>query len=59
MDSSFNYSSRMKYIEKLKLEYHKLDKKSKEEVIDQAVKILGYNRKYLISLLNNFKPKDN
>jgi hypothetical protein len=48
----------MKYIEKLKSEYHKLDRKSKKEAINSAVKILGYNRKYLINLLNNFKPKN-
>lgn len=58
MDSCFNYPFRMKYIEKLKSEYHKLDRKSKKEAINSAVKILGYNRKYLINLLNNFKPKN-
>jgi len=48
----------MKYIEKLKSEYHKLNRQSKKDALDTAVKILGYNRKYLINLLNNFKSKD-
>ncbi|MCX7905879.1 MAG: hypothetical protein N2446_04170 [Elusimicrobiales bacterium] len=56
MDNSFNYSFRMKYIEKLKNQYHKLDRLAKKKAIDNAVRILGYNRKYLINLLNNFKP---
>lgn len=58
MDNYFNYYFRMKYIEKLKSEYHKLDRQSKKDALDMAVKILGYNRKYLISLLNNFKSRD-
>jgi hypothetical protein len=48
----------MKYIEKLRDHYHKLNRKSKQKALDSAVKILGYNRKYLISILNNFEPKD-
>jgi hypothetical protein len=48
----------MKYIEKLRDHYHKLNRKSKQKALDSAVKILGYNRKYLISILNNFERKE-
>lgn len=58
MDNSFNYEIRMKYIEKLRDHYHKLNRKSKQKALDSAVKILGYNRKYLISILNNFERKE-
>jgi transposase InsO family protein len=47
-----DYEFRMKYINSIIQRYHKLDKKGKSKVIDQAVEILGYNRKYLIHLLN-------
>jgi len=42
----------MKYLNSIIQRYHKLDKKSKSKVIDEAIEILGYNRKYLTHLLN-------
>jgi hypothetical protein len=47
-----DYEFRMKYINSIIQRYHKLDKKGKSKVIDEAVEILVYNRKYLIHLLN-------
>lgn len=47
-----DYEFRMKYLNSIIQRYHKLDKKSKSKVIDEAIEILGYNRKYLTHLLN-------
>jgi len=48
-----DYEFRMKYLNPIIQRYHKLNKKNKSKVIDQAIEILGYNRKYLTHLLNN------
>lgn len=49
MDHKF----RMKYLEQIIHRYHKLDKFGKNKILNEAVKICGYNRKYLIHLLNS------
>ncbi|MCK5357211.1 MAG: transposase family protein [Elusimicrobiales bacterium] len=47
-----DYKFRMKYLKQIIDRYHKLDKSGKNKILDEAVKICGYKRKYLISLLN-------
>ena len=47
------YEFRMKYIERIMERYHKLSKQGKTRIIDEAIKITGYNRKYLINMLNS------
>lgn len=47
-----DYKFRMKYLERIIRDYHKLDKKSKGKVLQEAQKITGYNKKYLVFLFN-------
>ena len=47
------YKFPMKYIEQIIERYHKLDRVGKSKIIEEAVRITGYNRKYLIAILNS------